>query len=97
MSTTKTGYNQRQAGESIDHGRYVIERLVGAGGMGLVYEATQSSMKRSVAIKLLKASLVSEEQMLKQFEQEALSVSALRHPNIVTILTTGKPKGNSSW
>ena len=87
---TKHGYGQLLTNEFIDGGRYRVDELIGTGGMGIVYAATQVSMKRDVAIKLLQAKLTEDEMMLKRFEQEALSVSRLRHPNIITIYDYGR-------
>ena len=66
-------------------GPYEIVSLVGAGGMGEVYRARDSRLGRDVAIKILPASLTNEAARLKRFEQEARSVAALNHPNILTI------------
>ncbi|MCA9538245.1 MAG: serine/threonine protein kinase [Myxococcales bacterium] len=77
-------------GRTIDHGRYEITRLIGEGGMGRVYEARQVSMNRLVALKILRTQLASDEQLLARFQQEALSISRLRHPNTITIYDYGK-------
>jgi eukaryotic-like serine/threonine-protein kinase len=66
-------------------GPYEIVSLVGAGGMGEVYRARDARLGRDVAIKILPASLTNEQERLKRFEQEARSVAALNHPNILTI------------
>jgi len=71
------------AGERL--GRYPIERRIGAGGMGEVYEARDESLQRTVAIKLLPAELSADTERVQRFEQEALAVSRLNDPNIVTI------------
>ncbi len=81
-------------GRTIDNGRYEIVRLIGEGGMGRVYEARQVSMDRRVALKILRAQLTTDEQLLARFQQEALSISRLRHPNTITIFDYGKTEGD---
>ena len=64
-------------------GTYEIGPPLGAGGMGEVYRAHDSKLRRDVAIKVLPASLASDGAALERFEREALSVAALSHPNIL--------------
>jgi serine/threonine-protein kinase len=64
---------------------YVIERLVGAGGMGEVYAATKLDDGRRVAIKMLRADLADDAEVVARFRLEAAVVTALRHPNIVQV------------
>lgn len=70
-------------GKQIRH--YRIEEQIGAGGMGLVFRATDLHLDRAVAIKVLPAHLVSSPERKRRFVQEAKAASALQHPNIVTI------------
>jgi serine/threonine-protein kinase len=67
-------------------------KLIGRGGMAEVYSAT-SPKQRSVAIKVLRADLATEEQFRKRFMREAEIVSGLEHPNIVRVLDFGDEKG----
>jgi eukaryotic-like serine/threonine-protein kinase len=69
--------------------RYRIERVLGKGGMGTVYLATQLSVNRPVAIKTLLKDLLSEQKHVKRFYQEARSASSLNHPNIIRIFDFG--------
>ncbi|MHC5064560.1 MAG: serine/threonine-protein kinase [Planctomycetota bacterium] len=69
-------------------GAYKIVRLLGSGGMGTVFEATQQSPKRSVAIKILRSMLVSE-RARRRFEYEAETLARLHHPNIAQIYEAG--------
>ena len=74
-------------------GRYLIQGLIGKGGMGEVYLAEDSNLKRPVAIKLLPAELIEAPLRLKRFEREAHSASSLNHPNILTIYEIGEIDG----
>ena len=71
-------------------GRYEIKTQLGAGGMGEVWCALDTRLDREVAIKLLPASLASDVDRLRRFEQEAKAASALNHPGIVTIHEIGE-------
>lgn len=73
-------------------GTYRIERELGAGGMGRVYLATDSRLQRSVAIKLLSAS-VADESARRRFQQEAKAASSLNHPHILTVFEAGETGG----
>jgi serine/threonine protein kinase len=76
-------------------GNYRIEQTLGAGGMGEVYLAYDAKLKRRVALKILPAAFVLDETQIKRFEREARAVSALNHPNIVTIYDFGQADGIS--
>jgi serine/threonine protein kinase/Tol biopolymer transport system component len=71
------------AGKEISH--YKIVRLLGAGGMGEVYLAEDAKLRRKVALKLLPPQFSADPERKKRFEKEARTVSALNHPNIITI------------
>jgi eukaryotic-like serine/threonine-protein kinase len=70
-------------------GPYEIQSQLGAGGMGEVYRARDSRLDRIVAIKVLPASFSSDPERLRRFEQEARSVAALNHPNILAVHDIG--------
>ena len=74
-------------------GPYVIESLLGAGGMGEVYRARDVRLQRTVAIKVLPAHLSSDPELHARFEQEAKSISGLQHPNICVIHDIGSQDG----
>jgi serine/threonine protein kinase len=69
---------------------YRLETLIGRGGMGEVYRATQLSLGRTVAIKLLFTELAKDEASVARFDKEAAALAALSHPNIVSILDKGR-------
>jgi len=69
--------------------KYRIVGLLGAGGMGEVYLAQDQVLERNVALKVLPADLVRNEERVRRFVQEAKSASSLNHPNIVTIYEIG--------
>ena len=72
---------------------YRIESRLGAGGMGEVYLARDTKLNRPVAIKLLSAAVSLDADRLRRFRQEAHSVSALNHPNIIVIHDFGEADG----
>ncbi len=69
--------------------KYEILSLLGKGGMSVVYKAKHNMMNRMVAVKMLRPELVAVPQLLQRFKQESNAVSALRHPNIVTVFDYG--------
>ncbi|HEU4388240.1 MAG TPA: serine/threonine-protein kinase, partial [Blastocatellia bacterium] len=70
-------------------GHYLIERRIGAGGMGVVYRAHDASLDRTVAIKVLPPELSANPARAERLDREARLASALNHPNIVTIHAVG--------
>ncbi|MGH9256622.1 MAG: protein kinase domain-containing protein [Vicinamibacterales bacterium] len=66
-------------------GPYEITALMGAGGMGEVYRATDTKLKREVAIKVLPTALASDPERLARFQREAEVLATLNHPNIAAI------------
>jgi protein kinase-like protein len=68
---------------------YRIEGVLGKGGMGVVYEATQLSLNRTVALKLLAANLGDDPAFRERFRREGLLQAQIDHPNIVTVYEAG--------
>jgi len=78
-----------------DLGHYSIRELLGSGGMGEVYRAKDTRLKREVAIKVLPKHLGDDPEAHARFEREAQSVAALSHPNILAIHDFGRENGVS--
>ncbi len=74
-------------------GHYKIIALLGAGGMGEVYLAEDTRLRRKVALKVIGRNLNVDERGLRRFEHEAQAASALNHPNIVTVYEFGQVDG----
>ncbi|MCB9728427.1 MAG: protein kinase [Deltaproteobacteria bacterium] len=75
--------------------RYRIDRLLGMGGMGAVYEAVQLSVDRPVAIKVLRPGLARGLRDVARFQQEARAVAALSHPNTIRLFDFGQVEDGS--
>ncbi len=75
-------------------GPYEILAPLGAGGMGEVYRALDTRLKREVAVKVLSASFANDADRERRFEQEARAASALNHPNILAIYDIGTEDGS---
>jgi len=75
---------ERYVGQVFD-GRYKILRIIGIGGMAVVFEAIDFATRRTVAVKMLKDDIAGDAQSVKRFINESKAVSMLNHPNIVKI------------
>jgi len=76
--------------ERMSLGGYEIIEELGRGGMSVVYKARQSSLNRTVALKVLPRRLADEPEFVNRFEREATSIAALNHPNIIQIYDKGQ-------
>jgi serine/threonine protein kinase len=84
----KTAITRSRAPDAVPG--YKLEALVGKGGMGEVHKATQLSLGRTVAVKLLSGELAKDPAFVARFEKEAAALAALSHPHIVSIVDKGR-------
>ncbi len=70
-------------------GDFRVEREIGRGGMGIVFEATQLSLHRRVALKVLPPSILQNSKAVERFAREAAATAHLQHPNIVRVYSVG--------
>ncbi|HEX9970444.1 MAG TPA: serine/threonine-protein kinase, partial [bacterium] len=80
-------------GTQIAH--YLIEEMIGEGGMGIVYKAEDTRLKRKLALKFLKSEALGNEQEKARFLREAQTAAALDHPNICTIFEVNEFEGQT--
>ena len=85
--------DDRDLAPGVQLGPYRIHQLIGAGGMGQVYHATDTRLDRSVALKVLPKSLANDPQFRARFEREARAIAALAHPHICTLHDIGNQDG----
>jgi eukaryotic-like serine/threonine-protein kinase len=76
-------------------GRYEIRSLIGVGGMGEVYLAEDTKLRRKVALKILPANIAANNDRIRRFVQEATSAAALNHPNIAHIYEIDEAEGTN--
>jgi len=80
-----------QAGDMV--GPYQIERVLGAGGMGVVYLIKHTALKKQFALKALPAQLAAEASFVTRFKNEATNLARLKHPHIVNVTDFGESQG----
>ncbi|MEV7597651.1 protein kinase [Kitasatospora sp. NPDC089797] len=91
--------NAAVEGSSLGNGRYVLQRLLGEGGMASVHLAHDSVLDRQVALKSMHSELGRDDSFKERFRREAQAVARLEHPNIVTVYDSGEdvaPDGSST-
>src|SRR5690606_8697556 len=71
-------------------GKYLLENCLGVGGMGEVYRATNVSLGRQVAIKILSGEMTKDADDILRFLREARAAAAVRHPNVVDVLDVAR-------
>ena len=74
-------------------GPYRIQKILGAGGMGIVFQAEDVTLKRKVALKAMRAAVASSAEHRQRFQREAEAAAALDHDHIVTIYQVGEDRG----
>ncbi len=82
------GYTGNLVGKTID-GKYLIQSMLGEGGMAVVYRAHHTIMEREVVIKVMQGWLLSNEKSRERFQRECKLTAKLNHPNIVTVHDVG--------
>jgi len=83
-------------GDIVD-GKYRIEKVLGRGGMGTVYEAHHIAIRRRVAVKVLRGALAADEEMVHRFENEALAASSVRSRHVVEVYDVGTLDGGERY
>jgi serine/threonine-protein kinase len=78
-------------------GRYLIEEIIGEGGMATVYRATQKPTERACAVKIMTPSLARESVVRERFRREAKSAQKLAHPNIIEIFDQGETEDGTAY
>ncbi len=78
-------------------GRYRVERRLGRGGMGTVYEAADTALERRVAVKVIRDDLVGSAEAAERFRTEARAAASFAHPNVVTIHDFGVAAGTRAF
>ncbi len=86
-SSRKTRYRAVEVGSKL--GRFELVALLGEGGMATVFRATDSGLRRDVAVKVLFPHLARKPEVVSRFQREARAVAALDHPNILRVLDVG--------
>ena len=91
MGASEYNYAPMKPGDTLGH--YTIVSHLGSGGMGAVYRATDRSLGRDVALKVLPSDVATDPERLERFRREARAVAALNHPHIVTIYSVEHADG----
>jgi len=91
IDPVKTGQVDDALAEGIESlGRYQIEKEIGRGGMGIVYQARDLELNRSIAVKVLRKEYKGLEEAIQQFSNEAAIMGSLQHPGVIQIYQCGK-------
>ncbi len=89
------GYKDEEPGQiEVLGDRYLLQSLIGSGGMATIYRARDLQMDRDVAVKVLREAYSTDPKFVERFQREARAASALKHPNIVQVYDYGQTDGN---
>jgi serine/threonine-protein kinase len=77
----------------MNYGRYQIVKELGRGAMGIVYQAHDPEIGRTIAVKVLREDRMTTEAFVQRFLKEARAIGRLSHPNIVTVYDIGQDRG----
>ena len=91
--TARQTQNVRELAPGSDFGEWRIERLIGRGGMGVVYLATDKRLGRPVAIKLIADDRAREDSFRHRFMRESRMTAAIDHPNVIPVYAAGEVDG----
>lgn len=78
-------------------GRYLLQQRLGRGGMGTVYAASDASLERRVAVKVIREDLVGSAEAAERFRREARAAASFAHPNVVTVYDFGVASGTRAF
>jgi serine/threonine-protein kinase len=98
-----TSFQDRTQDESVGFigqvigGNFRIDRLIGSGATGNVYQAEQLSLGKAVAVKVLHPHLMGDDKLVRRFQREAKSASRLNHPNSVQIIDSGQDRDGTLY
>ena len=92
-ATTEAAADRVRLADGRALGRYRIVRVLGEGGMGVVYEALHQDLRKRVAIKVLKPELVADETAQRRFLREGEAAARVRHPHVVDVSDVGNHAG----
>ena len=84
-------------GPRVCAGRYKLERRLGSGGMGAVYEAADSALQRRVALKVIREDRLGSAEAVQRFQREARAAAGFPHPNVVTVYDYGIEAGTRAF
>jgi Serine/threonine protein kinase len=90
------GYISNLIGKTIDK-KYLVQSMLGEGGMAVVFKAHHVKMERTVVLKVMQGWLLSNQKSIERFERESKVTAKLNHPNIVTVFDVGTINGKAPY
>ena len=100
LEYTGTGLSEKEnqvAPKTVIDGKYELGRIIGSGGMGTVYEATQVGLDRKVALKLLRSKYSKSSKIVTRFQQEARLAGSIEHDNICRVTDYGTAENGAPY